>query len=161
MVLLLIAGVANASGGGDLELLSGLQLPDQYGELHSLEEHRGQVVVVMVVAAKRLRNVKPWERRLRERFEDLHTVRIADVPPDSSATRDSMAAKLIERVPEGVSVLIDMDRRWAAGLGLDTGRPNLLIFDSDLQLVAAFRGLCTPELEAPVLHQLEQLLERP
>jgi hypothetical protein len=72
-----------------------------------------------------------------------------------------VAEKLSARVPEGVSVLIDIDRRWAAALDLDTGRPNLLIIDPEGRLTATFRGLCTPELEAPVMHRLEQLLERP
>jgi hypothetical protein len=160
-VLLVMVGVAGADTGGGIEPLAGLRLADQYGELHSLGEHRGQVVVVMVVSAKRLRNIKPWERRLRERFDELHYLRIADVPADSKAARDAVASKLIERVPEGVSVLIDMDRQWADQLGLDTARPNLLIVDPEGSLVASFRGLHSPQLEAAVIHHLERLLERP
>jgi hypothetical protein len=161
LVWMLIVGAANAATEDVLEQLAGLSLPDQYGTLHTLDQHQGHVVVVMVVTARRLRNLKPWERRLRGRFDGLHTLRITDVPPDSPATADEVASKLIDRVPEGVSVLIDMDRRWADGLDLDTDRPNLLIVDPEGRLVAAFRGLCTPELEAPVVHQLERLLEQP
>jgi hypothetical protein len=144
-----------------VDAISGLRLRDQYGLQDSLAEHRGHVVVVLAVTAKRLRNVKPWERHLRERVDGIHFLRVADVPADSKATYDSVAAKIRERAPEGVSVLIDVDRLWATELELDTGRPNLLIIDRDGQLIASYRGLFEPELLEPVVGQLLRLLETP
>jgi hypothetical protein len=155
----LITGAAVAGSQSSVDAVSELQLRDQYGHEDSLAEHRGEVVVVMVVTVKRLRNIRPCERQLREQFEEIHVLRIADVPEDSPATHESVTAKLGEHVPEGVSVLIDLDRIWATELGLDTGRPNLLVIDRDGRLITTFRGLCKPELFAPVVEQLEKLLE--
>lgn len=158
---MLIAGAVVAGLPSSVDAVSERQIPDQYDQPHSLAELRGQVVVAMVVTAKRLRNIKPWERELRERFDGIAFLRVADVPDDSRATYASVAARLAERVPEGVSVLIDMDRVWATELDLDTGRPNLLIVDRNGQLVTTFRGLCAPELLIPVVDRLEELLEGP
>lgn len=155
VLCLVVASLTVTDTSAAVDGISGLRLQDQYGEHHSLAEHNGHVTVVMVVTVKRLRNIKPWERSLREQFDDIRYLRIADVPEDSRATYASVAAKLGERVPEGVPVAIDMERAWANQLGLDTDRPNLLIFDRDGRLVTTFRGLCTPELLAPVVHRLE------
>jgi len=155
----LIMAAALAVSQGSVDTVSGLLLRDQHGQQDSLAEHRGHVVVVTVVTARRLRNIKPWERNLRERFDGIHYLRIADVPADSRADHDAVAARIRERVPEGVSVLIDMDRVWATELQLDTERPNLLIIDRDGRLVATSGGLFSPELLQPLADQLEDLLE--
>lgn len=57
-----------------LASLENVQLRDQYGSTDTLAADRGRVVVDMVVDAKRLRNLRPWARELRERFEDLETI---------------------------------------------------------------------------------------
>jgi hypothetical protein len=133
----------------DVRPLAGLKLRDQYGRQDSLEAHRGQVVLVTVVHAKRLRKLKSWEKALRERLEDVHFVRIADVPTDPPVTHQEVAEKLRERVPEDVSILID----------LDTSQPNLLIFDRSGRLVSSYRGGKNRFLEAYVSRDLEKLLE--
>jgi hypothetical protein len=156
----LIMAVVVAVPQDSVGAVSHVLLGDQHGLQDSLAEHRGNVVVVMVVTAKRLRNIKPWERHLRERVDGVHYLRIADVPADSRATHDTVAAKIRERVPEGVSVLIDMERVWATELQLDTERPNLLIIDRDGSLIGSFRGLFTPELLEPVVDQIDDLLEK-
>ena len=161
LVYTLILAAAVAVPQDAVDAIGSLRLPDQHGVQDSLAEHRGHVVVVMTVTAKRLRNIKPWERHLRERVDGIHFLRVADVPADSKATHTSVAAKIRERVPEGVSVLIDVDRAWATELDLDTERPNLLIIDRDGRLIASFRGLFAPELLEPVVDQLEELLETP
>lgn len=158
LLTILMLGNIGLDESADLGQLSQLNLRDQYGAEDSLAAHRGQVVVVMVVTAKRLRNIRPWERDLRERFEDIEYLRIADVPEDPPATYDEVAQKLVERVPEGVSVLIDLDRRWATTLGLDTSRPNILVFNSDGKLVSAHRGRHDPELAAQVLEGIEAVV---
>ena len=133
---MLILAAADVASQDSLDAVINLRLPDQYGQPDSLAEHRGHVVVVFAVTAKRLRNIKPWERHLRERIDGVQFLRITDVPADSKASYSDVAAKIRERVPEGVSVLIDMDRGWALALELDTGRPNLLIVDHDGVLIA-------------------------
>jgi hypothetical protein len=150
-----------ADEGTDLAELSAVTLVDQYGAEDALARHRGRVVVVMVVTAKRLRNIRPWERDLRERFEDaIDYLRITDVPEDSPATHERIAAKLVDRVPDGVSVLIDVERRWATALALDTSRPNILVIDGDNQLVSVHRGRHSPELAAEVIEGLKETLNR-
>jgi hypothetical protein len=112
----------------------------------------------MVVTAKRLRNIRPWEQNLREHFDQLEYLRITDVPSDPPGSYEQIASKLLERVPEGVPVLIDLDRRWATVLGLDTERPNILLIDGNGKLVSAFRGRHSPELAAEVIRELEAIL---
>jgi hypothetical protein len=141
--------------------LSELGLPDQHGNQDSLAAHRGNVVVAMVVTARRLRNLKGWERDLRARFEEVDFVRVADVPEDPPVTYRDVADKLATRVPEEVAVLIDIDRRWSSALDLDTGRPNLLLIDADGRLVASFRGRAEPALVDEVASRIEELLRDP
>jgi hypothetical protein len=158
---LLLLVLLGAGAPGPAESLAGLlelTLVDQYGESGRVADHVERPTVVIIVTARRLRNVKPWERALRDRFPEIDIVRITDVPEDSPATVENVSAKLRERVPEGVSVLIDMDRRWAAALGLDTSRPNLLVLDADGGLVASVRGRHDPELEDQVATAITDLM---
>jgi hypothetical protein len=141
--------------------LAELALPDQNGNRDSLVAHRGKVVVAMVVTARRLRNLKGWERDLRSRFEEVDFVRVADVPADPPVTYRDVADKLATRVPDEVPVLIDLDRRWSSALGLDTGRPNILLIDPDGHLVASYRGRPEPELVDEVAGRIEELLREP
>jgi hypothetical protein len=143
----------------DVRPLAGLKLRDQYGRQDSLEAHRGQVVLVTVVHAKRLRKLKSWEKALRERLEEVHYLRIADVPTDPPVNYEDVAEKLRKRVPEEVSILIDLEGRWAEALDLDTSQPNLLIFDRSGRLVSSYRGGRDRFLEAYVSRDLEKLLE--
>jgi hypothetical protein len=117
-----------------------LTLPDHVGGEDRVAAYRGEPVVVMVVNAKRLRLIKPWERDLREEFPDLAIVRIAIRPEDSDATVAEIRDKYDGRVPAEIPVLIDIDRRWATALDLDTGRPNLILLDATGRLVGSFRG---------------------
>ena len=137
--------------------LSELKLLDQYGDEDSLAAHRGHIVVVMVVTAKRLRNIKPWEADLRKQVDGVEYLRITDVPEEPPGDVEQVAEKLRERVPDDVPVLIDMERRWATTLGLDTDRPNLLLIDARGRLVATFRGRYTPQLAVDVIEALKKI----
>ena len=162
MITLLLALVLGAPGlpeARDVGPLADLRLVDQYGREDSLEAYRGQVVLVMVVHAKRLRKLRSWEAALRGCVKEVHYLRIADVPADPPVTREEVAKKLRERVPKEVSILADLDRRWAKTLGLDTGQPNLLVFDRGGRLVGAYRGDGSPALEARVCRDLQTLTE--
>ncbi len=143
-----------------LASLRDVSLPDQYGAEDCLRAHEGRPVVVFVVSAERLRGLRPWEETLRERFgERVDYLRIADVATDGATTRERVAEKLRERVPEAVSIQIDLDRRWSAELGLATDLPNLLIVDARGRLVAQYRGRRDPVLAELVAQRLESLLE--
>ena len=111
----------------------------------------------MVVTARRLRNLKGWEKPLRERYDDIHFVRIADVPEEPPVSHEEVAQKLVKRVPEEVPILIDIERRWARELELDTSRPNLLLFDRDGRLAATFHGRPDPALLDEVFAAIEEL----
>jgi hypothetical protein len=161
LVNLLLAGAMLTHPAASLQEIDGLRLRDQYGVEDSLAAHRGRVVVVMVVEARRLRTLKAWERELRERFDDIEFLRIAEVPDDPPPSYERVAAKLAEQVPEGVPVLIDMERRWAATLGLDPSRPNLLLVNPAGGLEAVFAGRHDPGLAAEVAARLDELMGRP
>lgn len=139
-VLAALLLLASASDVSEVPAAAALELPDQLGGSDSVAAHRDNVAVVMVVTARRLRNLKGWQKELQERFESVHFVLIADVPADPPVTFDQVADKLGQRIPEEVPVLIDLERRWATELGLDTERPNLLLFDRQGRLVASFSG---------------------
>jgi hypothetical protein len=160
--LIVVLLMAAASSGGaqtpPLDALADLELRDQYGGTDTLAAHRGETVVAMVVTAKRLRNLKAWERDFRDRFDGIHYLRIADIPSDPPTTYEQVARKLNERVPEDVSVLIDMDSAWATELELDSGRPNILVIDAEGTLLASFHGRHQPELAAEVVSAIEEAL---
>ena len=115
-------------------------LPDQFGELGGLDMRSTAEQLVIVVSAKRLRRLKPWERELRERYPDLDIVRVADVPVSGSADTEAVAAKLRKRLPDDVAVLMDMNGVWAQAFQLDTSVPNLLLFSSQLELLVQHAG---------------------
>ena len=159
LLLVLTLGAVSPGAARDVGPLAELRLRDQRGQEDSLGSHRGRVVLVTVVHAKRLRKLKGWEAALRERLDGVDYIRIADVPADPPVTHDQVAEKLRERVPEDVSVLIDLERKWALSLELDTDQPNLLIFDREGRLVSSYRGGRNRFLEAYVSKDLEELLE--
>ena len=55
-------------------------------------------------------------------------------------SHEQVAEKLRKRAPEGVSIMIDLDNRWATAFSLDTEEPCVLIFGSNGELLASFRG---------------------
>jgi hypothetical protein len=157
MSLLLSSIFLGALTVGQTPVLAEQDLLDQYGVAHRLADHTDQVVVVMVVTARRLRNLKALEKDLRESYEDVRFLRIADIPEEPPVTREEVARKLVKRVPEEVPILIDIDRQWARELELDTERPNLLLFDSGGRFVAAFRGRADPDLLGEIHEVLDEL----
>jgi hypothetical protein len=94
LLLALMLGAILPSETRDIGPLADLRLLDQYGREDSLRAHRGQVVLVTVVHAKRLRKLQSWEKALRERLEGVHYMRVADVPADPPVTQEDVAEKL-------------------------------------------------------------------
>lgn len=141
--ILLFAAIATASLGalagpaaGDLPTLR-----DQFGEPVGLDAAAGRVQVAIVVSARKLRRIKPWEKAMRAEFPDLAVVRIADVPRTSPTEYDRVAEKLRKRLPPDVPVGIDLEGAWAEALGLDTSVPNVLVFDSSGRLAYRQSGM--------------------
>jgi hypothetical protein len=115
-------------------------LRDQFGATGSLQDHLGSVQVVIVVSAKRLRRIKRWEQAIRKHYATLPLLRVADIPRTAPVEYDTVAAKLRKRLPDDVNVLIDLEGHWSKEYGLDTGVPNLLVFDPAGELAARHAG---------------------
>ncbi|NIM63895.1 MAG: hypothetical protein GTN89_12860 [Acidobacteria bacterium] len=133
-----------------------MTLRDQFGAENRLEP--GEPAVVIVVSAHKLRKLKKWEIAIRERYEGMRIVRIADVvPSDPPATYEAVAERLRTRVPDEIPVWIDTSRVWASEFGLDTTLPNLLVLGADGSLSGTVRGRFSPESFA----ELARLIEEP
>ena len=86
---------------------------------------------------------------------------IAEVPADPPTTYERVVEKLGERIPDDVSVLIDMESLWAGALGLDSTLPNLLLVDREGNLSATYQGRYEPGLGATVVKHVEVLQATP
>lgn len=115
-------------------------LPDQLGAEHGVADFAGETLLVIVVTARKAKHIGRWEQALRDDYPELRSLRVADVPDDPNADFEQVAAKLRKRVPENVSILIDMENQWARAYELDTEEPCLLLLDAEHNLITTFRG---------------------
>ncbi len=118
-----------------------LALIDQYGATGGLSTHAPGFQVAIVVSAKRLRRLKPWEQAIRTFDTEVPIVRVADVPRTTPTEYERVAEKLRKRLPPDVNVLVDLDGVWAAAYALDVNVPNVLIFDGAGTLLAVHSGM--------------------
>jgi len=125
-------------------------LVDQLGRSDGLRAHRGRVVVGLVADLRALRHLKAWEVELRDRLgdaaEEIRFLRVADAPENRGVTRERVIDKLDGRVPDEVSILVDLEGSWRNAYGLETRRPNVLLFDVDGRLRHTVRGTVDPEI---------------
>jgi hypothetical protein len=129
-------------------------LPDQNGGSSGLQDYAGQAVLVIVVNGRKLRHVERWERSLRKQLPKLVSLRVADIRDEPRPALDQVAEKIRSRTPAGVNILIDMENQWAAEYELNTDEPCLLLFDSQHEVTAQFRGRANKRRVAEVLEQL-------
>ncbi len=167
-VLLALALAASASlaaaapaDGTPLGALAEREWTDQFGGRGGLATHRGQPLVVVVVDARRLAQVRRWEEQLLTRFPDLPLVTVADVNESRPPELARVQAVLARRVPREVVVLIDLQREWARALELDTAAPNLLLVDQASRVTARFRGRWTAAEGERVLAAVAALRDAP
>jgi len=120
---------------------SSLTLIDQFGEPGGLVADDTGPQIAIVVSAKRLRRLKPWERAIREIDAEVPLVRVADVPRTAPTEYSTVAEKLRKRLPPDVNVLIDLEGIWASTYGLDVNVPNVLIFDGSGELLNVHSGM--------------------
>lgn len=134
----LLALLAAGAGAVDVEELA---LTDQFGAAGGLATEQAGLQVAIVVSAKRLRRLKPWEQAIREIDTEVPLVRVADVPRTAPTELDSVAEKLRKRLPEDVNVLIDLSGIWASAYELDVNVPNVLIFNGQGELLSRHSGM--------------------
>jgi len=134
--------------------LADLSLSNQFGGTDTLASHRGRPILVVVVAVQRLSLIERWERTLRGRFPSLAFFNVADMPAEGPVDAERTAATLRKRVPPEVPVFLDLDRRWATTLKLDTAVPNLLLVDGEGRLVGQWRGRYGEALATEVMAAL-------
>ena len=151
----------DATSIADLERIARLELRDQHGQVDSILGRRGAPVVAVVVSVRRLAMIEKWERDLSIRVPGVSFFNVADLPADAPVDLERTAETLRKRVPAGVNVLLDPGREWAAAFGLDTGLPNLLLFDAAGQLRARFRGRWTDSLATEVAAAIRQMEAAP
>jgi hypothetical protein len=113
---------------------------DQQGGRDRLASHMGQRVVLIVVEARRLPLAGRWAEALQARDPELMVLTVADAPLDVPVDPVRFAATLRRRVPAGVRVWLDPERRLATALSLATAEPNLLLIAPGGALAAQFRG---------------------
>lgn len=154
-VLILLAPVL--AGAAELPAA----LPDQLGNEIALTDLPEQAVLAIVVAGRKLRHVQRWEEALRAELPELVSLRVADVTEEPRPSIEQVAAKLRQRAPAGVSILIDLDNLWASRFALDTGQPCLLLFDSERRLIAQWRGRAKRALVDEVLGKLRLVSTAP
>ena len=142
---------------GALAAATDLTLRDQFGATHGLRTDAQGLQLAIVVSAKRLRRIKPWEQALYGYDADLPVIRVADVPQTAPAEYEQVAAKLKKRLPEDVNVLIDLEGIWAATYGLDSSVPNILVFNGAGELQALHSGMYKGALFDALAADLDRL----
>jgi hypothetical protein len=132
-------------------------LPDQFGATGALSDFPRAPVLVIVVSARRLRQVQRWEEALRSELPGLLSMRVADIDQQPQPQLDDVAGTLAKRAPAGVPILIDMDNEWARAFALNTREPCLLLFDANRKLVTQWRGRARAELVSAVIAGIQGL----
>jgi hypothetical protein len=129
-------------------------LQDQYGQSSGLGDYSGEAVLAIIATPRKLRWIGKWEEAIRAEIPALRSIRIADVTDRPAPDYQKVASMLRKKVPQDISVLIDLQSHWASRYILDTSEPCLVLFDSDHHVVTKFRGRPKGELVNEVLNAL-------
>jgi hypothetical protein len=129
-------------------------LQDQFGDSTSLNDFSGQAVLAITASSRKLRWIGRWERTIRAELPELVSIRIADITDEPRPTEAKVAEMLRKRAPENISILIDLQNYWASTYELDTSEPCLVLFDSEHNVIAKFRGRPKGELVDEVMTAL-------
>lgn len=89
-------------------------LQDQFGNSGSLNDYSGQAILAITASSRKLRWIGRWERTLRAELPELVSIRIADITDEPRPAEAKVAEMLRKRVPENVSILIDLQNNWAS-----------------------------------------------
>ena len=154
-LLLVLCSDCSIAVGGEADVPP---LRDQFGNTDSLANHRGTVVLAIVVDVRRLSTIQRWGEELGKRYPGLDFLNVAEMPTDGEVDMARVETMLRKRVPATVAVLIDVERRWASTYSLDTAAPNLLVFDRDGNLAGQVRGRFSEERSASITAIMGPLL---
>jgi len=143
------------------ELKQPPMLEDQYGQKSGLGDYTGEAVLAIVATPRKLRWIGKWEAAIRVEMPELMSIRIADVTDRPTPDYKKVADMLRKKVPEDISVLIDLQNQWASQYTLDTSEPCLVLFDSDHHVVAKFRGRPKGALVNDVINTLRDYFPAP
>jgi hypothetical protein len=151
LILLSLLACAAAHGA---EAEQPPMLRDQYGQNSGLGDYSGAPVLAIVATPRKLRWIGKWEAAIRADIPELMSIRIADVTDRPTPDYQKVADLLRKKVPEDISVLIDLQSQWASHYTLDTGEPCLVLLDSNHSVIAKFRGRPKGELVNDVISAL-------
>jgi hypothetical protein len=119
----------------------------------SLSDQEGRLVqvpappfVVVVVGARRARDLRAWEERLRALSPRPEILRVVDVPEGGRPA--DVARKLRQRAPAGVSIAVDVDRAVARALELDMRDPQVLVLDAEGRIANRIKGRASDKTAA-------------
>ena len=149
IIVLAAAGLSSATAGETVPML-----PDQFGNSSGLDDYSGEAVLAIVASTRKLRWIGRWEETIRAEIPELVSIRVADVNDEPPPSFEKLVRILLKRVPENVSVLIDMRNLWATSYALDTSEPCLVLLDGDHNVVAKFRGRPKGQLVDDVMNAL-------
>jgi hypothetical protein len=140
----LVAALA-ASVAGPAAPPEWASLSDQHGR--AMTAPAGPSIVV-VVAARRARELRGWEERLRRLQPRPEVLRVVDVPEGGRV--EEVARTLRKRAPAGVSIGVDAKRVVARALDLDLREPHVLVLDARGQVAGRVRGRADDRTAAAV-----------
>ena len=152
--LLILFGLFTCTLAYGTELQQPPMLQDQYGQNSGLGDYTGEAGLAIGVTPRKLRWIGRWEETIRAEMPGLISIRIADVTERPPPEHKKVADMLRKKVPEDISVLIDLQSNWANHYTLETSEPCLVLFDSDHHVVAKFRGRPKGELVNDVMDAL-------
>lgn len=110
-------------------------LSDQHGRSITVP---GTPSIVVVVAARRARELRGWEERLRRLRPRPDVLRVVDVPEGGRA--EEVARTLRKRAPAGMAIAVDANRVVARALDLDLREPHVLVLDAHGRVAERVRG---------------------
>jgi hypothetical protein len=145
---------AAAGWSQDTRLMS-FEMEDQFGAVHSDEEYREQVVVVMAGDRKGARHTVAWGRAMIEAMDPsvnlsrVRYIQVADLKSVPSVGRKTVRKKFPQ--DETQWSLLDWQGRWAKTYDFEKKAANILVFDTSGNLLVHAHGKEPDEAQARAL----------
>ena len=124
--------------------LMSFELKDQFGEVHSNEEYRDQVVVVMAGDRKGAQHTVAWGRAMMQAMDPsvnlsrVRYIQVADLKSVPSPARKAVRKKFPQ--DETQWSLLDWKGQWAKTYDFEKKAANILVFDRSGNLLVHAHG---------------------